>query len=87
MIIPGLSAPAAMIEADRVRKKFSDVRHAGMPADKRISASFGVAGYGAGESPQTAFARADAALYEAKTSGRNRVVKSEEPADAESAAA
>lgn len=87
MILPGLSGAAAMIEADRVRKKFSDLRHGGMPTDVRVSASFGVAEYGVGQSPQTAFARADAALYQAKTAGRNRVVKSEEPADAESAAA
>lgn len=87
VIVPGLSGAATMIEADRVRKKFSDLRHGGMPADARISASFGVAEYGVGQSPQTAFARADAALYQAKTAGRNRVVKSEVQADAESAAA
>lgn len=87
VIVPGLSAAAAMIEADRVRKKFSDLRHGGMPVDARISASFGVAEYGPAQSPQTAFARADAALYQAKSAGRNRVAMSEVKADAEHAAA
>ena len=87
MILPGLSGQAAMIEADRVRKKFSDLRHAGMPGEVRISASFGVADYGAGQAPQSAFGRADAALYQAKTTGRNCVVRSEVPAEAETEAA
>lgn len=40
-----------------------------------ITASFGVAGYVAGDSPETLIKRADRALYEAKKTGRNKVVK------------
>ncbi len=40
----------------------------------RITASFGVAEYRAGESPEAFLRRADEALYQAKHGGRNRVV-------------
>jgi diguanylate cyclase len=40
---------------------------------ERITLSIGVAGWHAGESSARWFARADAALYEAKRRGRNRV--------------
>lgn len=39
-----------------------------------ITASFGVAGYRPGDSPETLIKRADTALYEAKKSGRNKVL-------------
>jgi diguanylate cyclase (GGDEF)-like protein len=74
VIVPRLSGDAAMIVADRVRKKFGNLRHADMPTEQRISASFGVAEYGPGQSPQSAFIRADAALYEAKRAGRDSVI-------------
>jgi diguanylate cyclase (GGDEF)-like protein len=40
---------------------------------ERITLSIGVAGWHAGESSARWFARADAALYEAKRQGRNRI--------------
>lgn len=73
VLVPGGSIAVAMIEADRLRKKFSDLRHANMPGDLRITASFGIAEYEAGAEPRQAFSKADAALYAAKSSGRNRV--------------
>jgi diguanylate cyclase (GGDEF)-like protein len=42
-------------------------------ASERITLSIGVAGWHAGESGAEWYARADAALYEAKRRGRNRV--------------
>lgn len=44
----------------------------------KITVSFGVAEYVAGESEEAWFKRADAALYQAKNSGRNRVVVDEQ---------
>lgn len=48
---------------------FSDCR-----SDQPITASFGVAAIEAGESFSSAYARADAALYRAKNTGRNRTM-------------
>lgn len=45
-----------------------------------VTASFGVAVLESGESAEDWFSRADAALYEAKESGRDRVVYAEAPA-------
>jgi diguanylate cyclase (GGDEF)-like protein len=49
-----------------------DVQHEGQPI--RVSASIGVARLGPGEDATRWIARADAALYEAKQAGRDRVV-------------
>jgi diguanylate cyclase len=40
-----------------------------------LTASFGVTRFAVGESVDDAIARADAALYQAKNGGRNRVVR------------
>ena len=45
----------------------------GPPADRPMTASLGIAEWQAGETYSDLFARADAALYRAKNSGRNRV--------------
>lgn len=87
LIVPGLSPMAAKIEAERLRKRLSDLDLAGMPGDLRITASFGVAGYEPGEEPRQAFSRADAALYRAKAQGRNTVVVSEPAPEQKVAAA
>ena len=38
-----------------------------------VTGSFGLAEFHAGDSPERVFTRADAALYRAKSEGRNRV--------------
>lgn len=63
--------------ADRIRQAFAVLQHSGLNDDIRLTASFGVATAREGETYQSLFGRADAALYEAKTRGRNRVENAE----------
>ncbi|MDP9180075.1 MAG: GGDEF domain-containing protein, partial [Gemmatimonadota bacterium] len=46
------------------------------PLEEIVTASFGVAGWAAGDTGQTVVDRADRGLYLAKTGGRDRVVGS-----------
>jgi diguanylate cyclase (GGDEF)-like protein len=60
--------------AERIRQAQAVNPIEGLPDDLRLTASFGVAGWQAGERYSQLFARADAALYAAKQAGRDRVV-------------
>lgn len=73
LLLPGASLADARDIAEMIRLRFHDLSHPVLGADERLSASFGIAEYQAGEPPARAFIRADAALYEAKAAGRNRV--------------
>ncbi|MCU4180982.1 sensor domain-containing diguanylate cyclase [Bosea sp. BH3] len=73
LLLPGIGASAAAELADAVRARFSAAGHPLVPRDYRLSASFGVAAYEAGEALKEVFARADVALYRAKHEGRDRV--------------
>ncbi len=63
--------------AQRIREAFANLQHAGLNDDIRLTASFGVATARAGETYERLFARADAALYQAKSSGRDCVQNAE----------
>ena len=63
--------------ADRIRKAFANLEHDGLNSDIRITASFGVATARDGENYERLFARADEALYRAKSNGRDRVENAE----------
>lgn len=65
--------------AERIRQAFAQLSHDGLNGDIRLTASFGVATVSADESYERLFARADEALYEAKSKGRNRVENAERP--------
>ncbi|MBP0574269.1 diguanylate cyclase, partial [Mycobacterium tuberculosis] len=65
----------ALAFAQEWRKRIEQMRIAGVPFP--ITISIGVARSSAGESLDSLYARADRALYVAKTSGRNRVVADE----------
>ncbi|MEZ5679996.1 MAG: GGDEF domain-containing protein [Erythrobacter sp.] len=64
---------SAKAMADRIRLRFADTAIPGLPGENRLTASFGVASRREGEGYGKLFARADAELYRAKETGRNRV--------------
>ncbi|MEL7446664.1 MAG: GGDEF domain-containing protein [Pseudomonadota bacterium] len=64
--------------AERIRLAFAGLQHSGLNDDIRLTASFGVATAHEGETYEHLFARADAALYTAKSNGRNRVENAEQ---------
>lgn len=71
LLLPGTSQYEAVGIAERIREAISILT---VPeCDRRITVSMGVAGWIIGEKEQQLLARADAALYKAKSSGRNRV--------------
>jgi diguanylate cyclase len=75
MLILGGSAPVGALPAlERLRVAFAS-RDWSLVAERlRVTVSAGVAGYRRGETLAQLLARADAALYEAKNGGRDRVV-------------
>ncbi len=59
--------------ANRIRRKFSTLEIEAISRDIRLTASFGVSQWHPGEGYGKLFSRADAALYQAKGTGRDRV--------------
>jgi diguanylate cyclase (GGDEF)-like protein len=79
VVMPGAASDAAMMVAERVRMaiQLSGLRHSdGAP----VTASLGVASANVGDTPETLLARADGALYEAKRTGRNKIVEATDQA-------
>jgi diguanylate cyclase (GGDEF)-like protein len=70
LVLPGTSAGDAVAIAERIRQEIADLQ---VPGGPQITISLGVAGWMPGETPEELIARADAALYQAKNAGRNRV--------------
>lgn len=77
--------PAAKGLAERIRRKFATLEHEALGPDIRMTASFGVTEWRNGEGYGKLFARADAALYQAKSSGRDRVESAAERSREDSA--
>jgi diguanylate cyclase (GGDEF)-like protein len=74
VILPETDLEEACLVAERLRTGLRD-RSVELPGTElRVTASFGVASYSEGMSATDLFAVADAALYEAKAQGKNRVV-------------
>jgi diguanylate cyclase (GGDEF)-like protein len=74
LILPGTDGAGALRLAQRVRDYLEGrtlLTPEGVPV--RVTASFGVAEYEPGTEPERLIAAADAALYEAKRNGKNRV--------------
>jgi diguanylate cyclase (GGDEF)-like protein/PAS domain S-box-containing protein len=85
VILPTANLDAAYARAERIRSKLHEltVLHQGQSLGM-ITASVGVASLPLhGTTPDVLIAAADAALYRAKREGRDRVVKADPPATAE----
>ena len=73
VLMPHTPLEAGLILAGRLRTQIEARQVEGESGHFSVTASFGVATLGGGENGDTLVARADAALYLAKNSGRNRV--------------
>lgn len=82
VFLPGSNAAGARLFAEGVRNVFAHMPIAGFPERKRCTASFGVAESQADESLSDLRRRADAALYAAKRTGRDRVSVADAALDA-----
>ena len=77
IVLPNIGLPGALEAAERLRTDIAAQRIATQRGDEPsigITVSIGVAEVQDGESADSLVERADAALYQAKASGRNRVV-------------
>jgi diguanylate cyclase (GGDEF)-like protein len=83
LILPGIDGPTALRRADDLRRAVArlDVRYGQVPLGP-VTMSAGVAVY-SGQGGESVIAAADAALYRAKRSGRDRVMAADEPLPAE----
>jgi diguanylate cyclase (GGDEF)-like protein len=73
MIFPNASEGDAARHADKARRTLASLTLPGMLSKERITASFGVCAAERGMALFEVMEKADAALYEAKRAGRNRV--------------
>jgi two-component system cell cycle response regulator len=71
VLLPNTTCEAAFSMAERIRCSFEELPRTTTPA---VTASFGVTGLQEGEDEDGMMRRVDAALYQAKHEGRNRVV-------------
>ena len=76
LILVKTSLPEAVVVSERIRKSILKFSFGDLSPDLHTTVSIGVAEYQSGERIEDLLERADAALYRAKESGRNRVVSS-----------
>jgi diguanylate cyclase (GGDEF)-like protein len=77
ILAPGSDGPMAFQAAEKLREAIGSLTFHQV---RLVTCSFGVAQYAPGESAADLIARADAALYRAKTNGRNQVKLAPQPA-------
>jgi diguanylate cyclase (GGDEF)-like protein len=78
VVVPDSSSHAVRQRAERVRQAIGEIGFSKGKEQFSVTASIGVAVLGPGDTGKSWLERADAALYEAKSSGRNRVVFAED---------
>jgi len=74
IVLPETTGASAAIPLERLRREIAATPIDGLPAQERVTVSIGVADYQRGEDLGETIGRADAALYEAKRSGRDKLV-------------
>jgi two-component system cell cycle response regulator len=74
MVLEGRSAKQAHVVADGLRVLMTQLSFPSSKGNVSVTCSFGVTEYRPGDAIDTMLKRADVALYEAKSSGRNKVV-------------
>jgi diguanylate cyclase len=74
LILPDTTLQGARALADRLRVEVEQSAFPGVPAERPVRVTIGVAQSEKGEDVQKLLARADAALYRGKSAGRNRVM-------------
>jgi diguanylate cyclase (GGDEF)-like protein len=80
IILPDTNASSAEIVAEHLRSLIEESEIEFLTEKIKVTASFGIAAFnGADEQIEIILERADAALYEAKRAGRNRVVIADSP--------
>jgi diguanylate cyclase (GGDEF)-like protein len=82
VVIPDSSLHNAELRAERVLQSLSELEIDSAKGKIQITVSIGLASLASGDSGNSWLARADAALYEAKTAGRNCVRVARETASA-----
>ena len=81
LLLPGTDAQGARQLATRLRTRLSSHVFDGLPSSCSVTASFGIAELGCDTVFADVYPMADAALYAAKTRGRNRAVCAPSPTD------
>lgn len=74
IVLPHRPVAEAEALAGRLRRAVEALRIRGAKVPIRLTCSFGVSEWGEGDTVEGLLKRADIALYEAKTTGRNRIV-------------
>ncbi|NIM51339.1 MAG: diguanylate cyclase [Gemmatimonadales bacterium] len=76
LLLPETGLDGAVKTAERIRVQLAGEKYAAGKDKVTVTVSVGVAGYPShGDTPESIIASADAALYQAKRRGRNRVVR------------
>lgn len=70
LVLPGTGGAMAYLAAEKLR---DDIEKTAFDGLQTVTCSFGVAQFAVGDTAESLIDRADAALYQAKISGRNRV--------------